>query len=500
VSVALDAAVGDPTDHHEGVPAQADDTHDRRWLAFVAVVVVVGFVMRITVMTSRLGNLDSDEAVVGMTARAMLHGHFRAFFWDQDYAGTAETALAAAVFAVTGAKVVALKGVAVALSAVSALLVWRVGRRCLDERTAQVAALLVWIAPTPYIWFATKTRGFYWVAMVTGLLVLLSAQRIAQEGSRHRDWLVLGLAAGIGWWTSPTVAYFAVPAALWLVVQRPSLRRAWPFVPAALLGASPWLWHNLQTRLSSFHIAPQPEHTTYARGLGRLLWQVTPMVLDLRRPYFTTWVVGGAAIYLVVAAAVVVAVVVRKDRPVLVLLGLVTFPWIYASFPGRWFVGEGRYALFLTPFLFLTLAWLARRRRWQAALVAVLAVLTAFGLHDMRADPARHIGGDVKALEAAGADRVWSDYWTSYRLMFESHEKIVSSSGLFQRSVPLLQVVANSQHPAWAYPRTDGRVPLLRDALAKLGVNTRLLQTPNFNVVIADRPVNPESVPPGLRL
>ena len=71
--------------------------------------VVFGVVARVWVLTSRLGRVDSDEAVVGLMAQRMAHGHFEAFYWGQHYGGTLETALVGAGFRVFGSSVVALK-------------------------------------------------------------------------------------------------------------------------------------------------------------------------------------------------------------------------------------------------------------------------------------------------------------------------------------------------------------------------------------------------------
>jgi 4-amino-4-deoxy-L-arabinose transferase-like glycosyltransferase len=504
VAVAPDVGVRTPPARARSIPESRTGL-DRWWKLTVVVALLAGAAMRVGVLTGHLGGLDSDEAVVGLMAKDMLHGHFRAFYWGQEYAGTAETLVVAAVFAVTGATVVALKSVAVALSAVSCLLVWRVARRFVDERTAQVAALMFWLAPTPYIWFSTKTRGFYWAAMVAGLLILLMAARIAQDGGRRRDWCALGLAFGVGWWTSPTVVYFAAPAGLWLLLQ-PQVRRwsgvrrsAWG-VPTAVLGAAPWLWHNFHSHLASLVQPDEPQHATYAEGLGRLLWRVTPMSLDLRRPLTAAWLPLGALVYLVVVAGIVAAVVRRRDRPVLILLAVAMFPWLYAVFPGRWFVGEGRYALFLAPVLFITLAWALRDRGPQITLLVVLAGLSALGLRDMGYDRPRHIDGDIAALEAAGINRVWSDYWLSYRLMFESHSAIVSTSEGYQRNIDYVIEVRTSDHPAFALPRTDGRVPALQAALADLGAGSRVIQTPHYNIVIADHVIDPHALPKHLRI
>src|SRR6185295_13683611 len=57
---------------------------------------------------------DSDEAVEGLMASHVLRGEHPAFLWGQNYKGVPEVYLTAAVFAVTGPSIVALKAVTLA--------------------------------------------------------------------------------------------------------------------------------------------------------------------------------------------------------------------------------------------------------------------------------------------------------------------------------------------------------------------------------------------------
>jgi hypothetical protein len=482
-----------------------DRLTDRAWPVVVTVGAVVGLALRLYSLRGKLGVLDSDEAVVGLMAGELRHGHLRAFFWGQHYAGTVETAVVAVVLAVFGASVAALKGAVMALSAVTCLLTWRVGRRLVDDRTAQVGALLLWVGASPYLWYATKARGFYWAAMILGLLLVLCALRIDQEGDRPRDWLGLGLSAGLGWWVSPTVAYFALPAGLWLLWRRRddlgALARRLPLVAGAfVVGALPWLWHNVGAGLPSLESPEQPVHVGYLTGIGRLLGSVVPMILDLRRPVLATWVPLGAVTYVVVVVGLGLSVLRRRDRPVLVVLAVLLFPLLYGVFPGRWWIGEGRYALFLAPFLFLLLAWALWSRAAQLGVLTVTAVASAFLLAGMGGEQPRHVGGDIRALEAAGVSALWSDYWTSYRITYESRLDIVSSSALSARHQPYVDRLTAAGHPAWGYRRGDDRAQALSALLTDAGIAVRRFRTPHLDVVVADRPVDPETIPPHLRL
>ena len=93
----------------------------------VAFGVIAGVVLRVVVYRSSLGVLDGDEAVWGLMARHVLDGELSAFFWGQGYGGTQEVLATAPLFALFGTSTVLMRVVPVALTAVAAVLVWRIG-------------------------------------------------------------------------------------------------------------------------------------------------------------------------------------------------------------------------------------------------------------------------------------------------------------------------------------------------------------------------------------
>src|SRR6266571_2034124 len=140
----------------------------------IGAAVATGLGLRIWVLTSSvLGALDGDEAVWGLMARRFLHGDLSVFFWHQGYGGTQETFLTAGVFWLFGSSVATLRIVPIALYAIAALLVWRVGRRTIGERAATVGALLFWVWPSYFVWRSVKEYGFYGAALLLGLSVML---------------------------------------------------------------------------------------------------------------------------------------------------------------------------------------------------------------------------------------------------------------------------------------------------------------------------------------
>ncbi len=190
----------------------------RRVQVAVAVVVVAAIVLGVLARIWYLSHepLNADEAVVGLMARRILAGHASAFYWGQSYGGV-EPYLVAALFWVAGPSALVLRLAPVLLAAVSCLVLWRVARRLVgDPALAALAAAWLWAAPQSAVWNTTLEYGFRGVTMVCGLLLLLLALRVTSRPAATWDLVALGLVAGIGWWSSPEIAYFAVPSGLWL--------------------------------------------------------------------------------------------------------------------------------------------------------------------------------------------------------------------------------------------------------------------------------------------
>ncbi|HXA33882.1 MAG TPA: glycosyltransferase family 39 protein, partial [Acidimicrobiales bacterium] len=109
--------------------------------------------------------LNSDEASVGLAAQHILNGHFNAFYPGQLYGGV-EPYLTAALFGVFGQSALMVKLTPVLLSAVAAILMWRIARRLVgDGQIAALAGVLFWVAPVAAVWNSTVERGFRGVTM-----------------------------------------------------------------------------------------------------------------------------------------------------------------------------------------------------------------------------------------------------------------------------------------------------------------------------------------------
>jgi len=284
--------------------------------------------------------------------------------------------------------------------------------------------------------------------------------RLRDQPSR-RDAAALGLVLGLGWWQTPQFALVAVPAVLWLVVvRRHSLARFWPVLPAAVLGALPWLVANLRHDWYSFDYAPGGG--TYFSRFRGFFTATLPMALDLRVPFALDWALGaivGGLLLLVVFGWVAFLALRRRDRLGPLVAVALAFPFLYAASSFTWLVEEPRYLVLLTPVLALLIAEGLRRPPVASVALAAAFALSLTGLvrtessfrYETRTghvDVPDDLAPLLDALDARGARTVRADYWVAERITFESGEQIVANSHRYPKFTAR---VAASKSPAHVF-------------------------------------------------
>jgi Dolichyl-phosphate-mannose-protein mannosyltransferase len=410
--------------------------------------------------------MNSDEAVVGLMAQQILHGHFSAFYWGQNYGG-AEPYLVAGIFGVFGSSVLALQLVPILLSAVAALLTWQAAHQLTGNGAlAVLAGAAVWALPQSAVLNSTQEYGFRGVTMVCGMAMIVLTLHATRAERVSWALVPIGFAAGIGWWSSPEIVYFALPCALWLAAwvwcDRPALSALLPRlgagVAAAGVGALPWLWANVGNGFSSLDTGALPVPTSspanagYVAHLGLFARDVFPLVLDLRVSSTGTWVLyAPVAIGLTVIAALAMVgtmaiVVARRARAWPLVVALLAFPFLWSVPAAVWQWSTGRYSTFLVPLGALVLIagvqeWGKRplaahlrkpAHRWVPVVLLGLLALSATNFVALwpTVDPSGSgaAGGDpnlparhmVAQLEQAGVHEGFAEYWVAYKLDFLS--------------------------------------------------------------------------------
>jgi 4-amino-4-deoxy-L-arabinose transferase-like glycosyltransferase len=467
----------------------------------VAAAIACGLLLRVWALGR--SPVTSDQAVVGLMAREILRGHLPVFYWGQDYGG-GEPYVVAALFAALGQSRLVLGLAPLLLDGVAAVLVWRLGRRLFGARAGVVAGLLFWLWPEVYVYLSTVEYGFRYMALVCGLALLLCCARLAQaRGRRLRDWAGAGLALGVGWWSSPEIVYFALPA---LVMAAPAMRRDRRVAVGALLGAAgatlgalPWLVFNVGHGFVSLHAA-RFAHPPLAARAHDLVLYVVPMVLGLRLRSSGDWL--GGSTFGVVATCLVAGLLLvwllrlaTRRRALPLVAFVLTFPVVYLASPYSGYWRDGRYALYLAPVLALLVGsgldaagrrlaapgsagppqgpwreWLLRSLPALGVAGALAATLTAAaglspytplrasdgsrtGWTTWRSDPDVWQRALLAALERTHIRYAYASYWIAYSLSFEAHGRVTAVDPSVDRYPPYLALVDHSARPTWIFVR-----------------------------------------------
>jgi len=486
--------------------------------SLVLLALLLGLGLRVWMIVGPFARLDVDEAIVGLMARNAAHGHFWTFFWGQEYGGTQEQLVAAPVVALAGARQWALRLVPVVLTAVASWLVWRVGRRTVGEPAARLAALVFWIFPGVYVWWSIKPRGFYEAQVVIGLAVLLLGLRLAEHAST-RDAALLGFTIGLGVWASPHFAYFALPTVLWLLLRNWRLvRYAGVATGAMLVGALPWLYHNVGSGWRSFDTGHDP--SSYADNL-RVFFRISlPVTLGLRQPTpagltasITTahsrWIVPGLAVgvYVVLLMAFAWSCIRRPAGTELPILVAAAFPFIFAAQPFQAFAStEPRYVFFLAPLVSLLLARAIVTMHLYVVGIALFCVLSVTGslsfVHLAERAPRDmftpwNLSPLLTAADRSHVRDLFAPYNFAYRLTFLAQERVIAApiEGLGNRYPPYESLVRASASPAYAFVRGGPGDRYFAPALASRHVGYRRFDAGRYVLYILDRRVMPEELP-----
>src|SRR5436305_175640 len=186
----------------------------------LGVALLAGLFLRLAVIGSPLGELDGDEAVVGLMARHIAFlGDRPVFYYGQPYLGSLEAFSAAPFFRLFGSATVLLKLVPTAYSlgflAVSAILAKRL------FGTAPALATAAYLAMPPSMWavWSTKARGGYAELLFLGQALLLVTLMLAPKPSRRLA-LLWGILTGLACWTHLLAVVYLLPAAIFLGLGR----------------------------------------------------------------------------------------------------------------------------------------------------------------------------------------------------------------------------------------------------------------------------------------
>lgn len=455
----------------------------RASLAALALIMLIAVGFRAWLIAADAFAFESDEAVVGLMARHITQGRgIPTFYYGQDYMGSLDALLVAGGFRLFGESVDTMRVVQLGLYALALLsgyaLALTVTRR---RRTALVALLLMAIPTALGTLYTGITLGGYNEVVILGNGVLLLGWQVTVGGRRDSwRWIALGLAAGLGWWTNG-----AIVTACGAVVLMGAWRTVWPGagrgIPwrgmalaavAFMIGSGPWWLHNLRHDWAAlsfltggFEPASGVEPISPAESVIGLLVLGLPALYGLRYPWQAGLVMSAgtalaALVYLVLVTDALAGGYARlrgwrpapgggsdrlARRWLWLVFGVFALVFTLSSFSDA----TGRYLMPVwTPAVVGVALGLDRLRRagWGVAALGLVIVLAAqagsviTAAHDATGltpqlverlrTPADADDAVLDFLAAEGYTRGYASYWTSFRLVFRSHEAVILATAL----------------------------------------------------------------------
>jgi hypothetical protein len=258
-----------------------------------------------------------DEALEGLVSQDVLRGRFPVFLYGQPVNGVADRYLAALALLLLGSTSQALKPPMLVLFLAFLASFAYTTRRIFGERVALLATLLVAVPPYYFFGWNLDSRGHYSLMLLLGVWLLYLAWWIGREGVARapaRRFLVLGLLAGLAWWTSYLSLTFLGPIAVALVAQgvralpgapRAVLRRTAAAAAGLVVGLLPLLAHHLVHRVP---ILPPRQGVSARRAMVHATELVTVGFRRALGVHEGVWGPAQDAVYAVLAALTLCAV------------------------------------------------------------------------------------------------------------------------------------------------------------------------------------------------
>lgn len=398
----------------------------------------------------------SDQAVVGLMARHILAGMGHpVFYYGVTYDGSFEPHFVAGVFAFLGSSVASYRVAMALLLAAFLVSVFLVAARAFGKEGSFVAFLYLAISPFFLLYKGMTSDGAYDTIALVAIAVVAISLEFERRRESARDggglWLLFGFAAGLGVWISPVTVPVSAACFLALLIRRPGpFRSLFLTLCGAAVGAFPWWFWNVRHAWRSVR-APELGATSpggFWANAADVLWTSIPALEGGVRatpdPHSATEAFLLARPLTLLCLGLLLAPSLFRtlrghDRRRVLLWSALAAILLAVAASHRTVASEPRFLIAYYALVPLLLAdeYQARSsgsmasRLFAAGFIGLLALHVA-GIANARVnrgfrefDVAGSLDPLMRSLEARDIHDAYSDYWTAYRLTFESDEKII---------------------------------------------------------------------------
>jgi len=498
------------------------------YLKILGIIVLIAACVRFLFLLAGGAVIDSDEAIVGLMARDILHGRpWPIFYYGQNYMGSLEAILSAGIFALLGREDgLALKVVPLICSLWFVVAIHALTRRFASEHGAQVAALLAAVPPLALVEWSTKARGGFIELVLLGTVSLILAVDIV-NGERLRRWRCfwLGVLLGLSWWVNNQAIFYLAAIGVTFAVALPrrfglraALSNACIMGGAFILGGAPFWWANLFHE-PSFATFAELGHSAQSPGqvldhLGGYFREALPILLGARRFWQLNDQFPGSTVltYLIYGIVLALGLAAHRRGSSILFIMLIIVPVIFAASRFGWLTQAPRYLLPLYSVIFplVGIAVASLQSRLVATFLPVgliilnLCSMQTSGALAIPGQPFVASGQRVQSDQSAlylwlaehGYRHIFTNYWIGYRVAFETGEQVTFSIYGEPRSrrVPRYELI----EPAAASPYVlvPSQVTEFSVMLAALGYRFRSSDVNGYVVVDQIRPL----VSPGAKV
>ena len=380
-------------------------------------------------------SLSADEGVVGIMALDILSGKAPTVYWyGQQYMGTIENILAAPFILLLGTQAISIRLPSVLGTALAVFLVYLYFVRRGARGAGFVSGMLLIVSPPFFHDITSRARGGYGVTLpLAAGMLLCCAGRGRLPFVRG---LLLGLLAGVAFWTNPQTVEISLPLVIWVVLVRRSKAGMAGVAVGALVGLAPSLTHWAATGV--FMNLPAGAAVS-AGGLAVLLRRTAAFLGAGGGAPFAVAVVTAGLNGLFLGAGVLIYIVSRaREGGARALDALVATPFMGMAVlaasasaypPQRYF-----YLVYFAAVLLAAAGWMRpgglwaplwRRRMGGAAVAVVFAAnflsLSLYHMGDPYGEEYFSRGEyDVvrQRLRAKGVIHLVTDYGADYALMY----------------------------------------------------------------------------------
>lgn len=446
-------------------------------LSLIVLILVHFLIQWVIGQSSILAESFYDEAVTGEMALHILKGEHQLFFWGQPYMGSLEAYLTSFLFHLFGPSAMVLHSTDILIFSFMLLLLYNIGTLVGGWSVGILSATYWALSPLYLSIIGQLATGGHEEACAAGTFVLFGIGLLAFKTPKNPIPLafLIGLMAGLGWWSSLLSAPFVLAGAIGLSTTRPRLllsKIPWMGLSGFLFGSLPfWVW-QFYNSFSTFRFLGSGEGGGLRQFPLRLYGTLR---FSLVQSFLGDWWDGHSvlpsvpsllawAIFLIIYLPVFIIVLtmgvrwLRRlfslQRPIQKPIDLInaTFLVILLVFSASEQGSHGslRYSLALYVPLTVLLGYWLRKIFWSHKILGSAVLLTLIGFNlfqhylflvEYKKPPYRPVDRLIQSLKDHGIRYAFADNRISQVLTFESREEIICADYFGQRNYNYLQTV-----------------------------------------------------------